>query len=1811
MAFDPFADEGSAAPFDPFSETSQQTIGTLPTQKKQNTSLIGDIGTGLKRGALQIPGMVTGLADIASAPISAVTGINKPNDRAAAWLGEKTGFQPSKWAEDAQSEYSPEMQQAISNVDQAKGFFPTLKAVVENPRVGMNLVAESLPSTLVGGLAARGAMGAVVGAEKLAALRAAAATGNAAAKQALLKAGSIAGGIGEGAVTAGQQMDQTDESVNPLRAAGAAIGAGAGTGVLGAVGGRLATRMGLPDVDTMIAAGTLGNGVDAAATRSARIANTAKRVATGATQEGIFEELPQSAQEQVWQNIANGKPWDEGVGEAAAQGAIAGGLMGGGVNLMPRGTSKQEASTAPTQDPSQQEPQQGVARLPHLADAPMIVFPDGSTGTQAQFDEYIKSLPPEQRASAMGQMLYGQPPGTPTVEQADPNIATVPNQDGTETVIDRRDGPLSAAAVSSVKNGVLRERDFVPPPTGRFGQMDELANLIDSERQDVEGQRNALVQGQQLRRASELESTDARVESARIQQTNQQRDALLQNVLENLPEGQNPSRAFDRALRSMGFTDTNFRPEEVRTIANWNNISPAAPEPGMIPSAPNELDAAAMGIRSLDEKQKVIEANRRKFEETRKRIQAQRGGQNGTNAIAPTIPEVATSSLESSSGQLSGSGSILASAPIGDTGSVLSRAEMAASGVRPAVPAGTTSATGLTQPQGIDNVTSAPSAQTIQAETQGQEQQPAAAITPEVKAYPLGRAKMLAGRRTHENLPTEIYPHPTQPGMYALRPIGENNASRSEPTNVQQPAEAQQATEQVAPIAAVQGAQEVAQLPARRPVKPKTAPIMRRDDLVGAIMRATGGRGIHSNMATTLVGDTANNATRVRGLFTNQGQQDMDDLAMLLREQEGFDVRDASHLEDLVREAAAGNVAKSMERQEREKADAQEKQYRDTIRQKAKKFGIKTVAVKFSDVEKSVLARMEERHNQAVSELDERSQQRFNAALEEAIATVPEEVVDETMAEVTRRGLSARDFWNETTRILRGMIYDARQEAANGTEATKEEVGDGRGNRTTGSGTAADQRDQAPSEQSAAAVESTQEERPDLALEGQTPAEVRAQEAQRQADEARANRPEQDASPNVTADQVDLLNTQGSVFDQPAVQNNENIVPIRKGDRFTDENGKEFEVWNARTSLIEAFPVIDGKVRVSNDTGVRFATDARARSANPDARTDYFPIEKKTKIVTPQLMTKAQFESVIHIAADSIAKLRKADVERVLNETPEPWRLDMAGRIKEARPDLTEEVDSILEEEGNGQPDAPQQTPLQKLIAANKQKKADENAARAAKLAELMAKRKAGKETAQEEDATNDRDTFTVERVEDNERADVTFKRGEEVKIAGTYPMRTGKIEGISQAQRQFRVDGVWHDFGYAYKTDYDEFASARQDMDKLLSDARQRIADGLGFSRTDGYPIREARALSTRYALEGYDATLNELEIEGQRIFDERTKALREEQIAREKAQSDKWQAERDAEAEKYSAPVQMTMDEWKDIHKDYKSYNGGDRTAMIGGRMRAVEIVKPGVEPVVAETAAVEKTETDMTPDLDSFAEFWNGLIEGKGTIDDVKKSFALLVDEADAFRATIAKMKNDQLKRMLGWSARPDDKKADLVRKVYDQTLGRFTLNKSAPSKQWTYGETMEAVNKRYQDQLRSIIDGLTDADLTEFRDSIAENKKERADELEKNKAAAADPKTIEDFELNLAYSRSTGKTIEEARAALTPEQRATWDSLLAERSRTARQNNSASQRTEVIATTVTTEGQIIETKHTRTGEDLFVVKAAERVERDVYNLSLIHI
>lgn len=325
------------SPFDiPDDDPEFQAFKTqfLGTGKEQNSGLAGDLGTGLKIGVEQLPGMVTGLADIALSPVSKMTGVNRPVSRAADWLGEQTGFQPANWAKQAEQGYSPQYQEAKQNVHDAEGFLPTVGALARNPRFIAGTVAESLPSMVAGmGTAGVGAR-AVMGAEKLATLRAAAAAGDGAALTQLGRAGALAGGVGEGVVTAGQQMSQTGYDVDPLLAAGTATAAGIGTGAIGAVSGRLAAKMGLSDVDSLAVTGLANRGVTSGAK------GIAKNAAKGVFTEGVLEELPQSMQEQIWQNVANGKPWDEGVSEQGATGMMAGAVMGAGANIAPRSSPK-------------------------------------------------------------------------------------------------------------------------------------------------------------------------------------------------------------------------------------------------------------------------------------------------------------------------------------------------------------------------------------------------------------------------------------------------------------------------------------------------------------------------------------------------------------------------------------------------------------------------------------------------------------------------------------------------------------------------------------------------------------------------------------------------------------------------------------------------------------------------------------------------------------------------------------------------------------------------------------------------------------------------------------------------------------------------------------------------------------------------------------------------------------------------------------------------------------------------------------------------------------------------------------------------------------------------------------------------------------------------------------------------------------------------------------------------------------------------------------------------------------------------------
>lgn len=283
-----------------------------------------DIKTALKAGVQEIPGMLTGLADIPAG----LAGFDRPISRLADKAGEATGFTPGKWAKEQQQEYSEATQQGRAEIDQAwedpnSNALDIAGAYARNPRTTALNVVQSLPSMVAGGVGARLLKAAGWGASAVA-----------------------RGAAGEGAVMAGQSMNEIDESVDPQRAALAAGAVGVGGAALGAAGGRVAQKLGLPDPETLLAGGKAAPGRFGALPLY-------KRAPAAMVQEGLIEELPQSLLETGAQNVAEGKPVGEGMARAGTEGALAGAVMGGVVGAAPRSltTQKPEPTPAPTAPP--------------------------------------------------------------------------------------------------------------------------------------------------------------------------------------------------------------------------------------------------------------------------------------------------------------------------------------------------------------------------------------------------------------------------------------------------------------------------------------------------------------------------------------------------------------------------------------------------------------------------------------------------------------------------------------------------------------------------------------------------------------------------------------------------------------------------------------------------------------------------------------------------------------------------------------------------------------------------------------------------------------------------------------------------------------------------------------------------------------------------------------------------------------------------------------------------------------------------------------------------------------------------------------------------------------------------------------------------------------------------------------------------------------------------------------------------------------------------------------------------------------------
>ena len=231
------------------------------------------------------------------------------------------------------------------------------------------------------------------------------------------------------------------------------------------------------------------------------------------------------------------------------------------------------------------------------------------------------------------------------------------------------------------------------------------------------------------------------------------------------------------------------------------------------------------------------------------------------------------------------------------------------------------------------------------------------------------------------------------------------------------------------------------------------------------------------------------------------------------------------------------------------------------------------------------------------------------------------------------------------------------------------------------------------------------------------------------------------------------------------------------------------------------------------------------------------------------------------------------------------------------------------------------------------------------------------------------------------------------------------------------------------------------------------------------------------------------------------------------------------------------------------------------------------------------------------------YKSLLNGKVSLEDYHRGFSALLENEEAVRAELSGMTvNALLARggaMFAWRHK-GDKKADIVDALYRDMLSDFTLGQPY-SVSGFMGMGPEEYRKATVASIRRIVDAQSEQTLADFARDAAAQREEYASRRKAEREAVENPKTLEDFRSFIRFHMDEGKTASEARDLLLFEQREQFDRLAAEASRSTRKTKAEPV---LSSSSQTTGGEIIATKHTQKGHDLFVVRLEDRVSREDY-------
>jgi len=264
-----------------------------------------------------------------------------------------------------------------------------------------------------------------------------------------------------------------------------------------------------------------------------------------------------------------------------------------------------------------------------------------------------------------------------------------------------------------------------------------------------------------------------------------------------------------------------------------------------------------------------------------------------------------------------------------------------------------------------------------------------------------------------------------------------------------------------------------------------------------------------------------------------------------------------------------------------------------------------------------------------------------------------------------------------------------------------------------------------------------------------------------------------------------------------------------------------------------------------------------------------------------------------------------------------------------------------------------------------------------------------------------------------------------------------------------------------------------------------------------------------------------------------------------------------------------------------------------------------------IASSNKKTEFTEADAVPTEKTALEFVketiDALYDGEASLADYKAAFTVLTEKKADVLEQLGKQKKENLLDNFNsyYASRyKSEKKEKIVKEVYELLEHRFALGKEYGPNSYMMGGLAKYEAEKTA-ALKELVESQTEESLAEYQAERQAEAAARNAKNEERKAGISEPKTIQDFQNILRLKMADGMDLKAARLSLTPDQRAAFDALSAEQTRPERLANKLDAKTNVRIAGQLVAGDVVETKHTKHGHDLFVVQLAERVSREDYD------